>query len=268
MRIRNCAALLAGRSASPALAIALTAGALAVPASGLAAESFDGFQIYSPTIVKGETELEFREFYFADNRRAVDETNSGRIGIGHAFTDYWATEVYGVYESVPGESPEYEIEWENRFQLTPQGKYWADVGALVELERANPDEGDEPFGVRYGLLLEKQVSRWVGTANLLLENQFGPNAEDETEFQYVARLKYRLSQRFEPDIEFFGAPGEIGGEGFEDSDEQQHQAGPGFAGKAALGGTAALKYSAALLFGLTQASPDVTPVVRMEYEFY
>ncbi|MDA3922924.1 MAG: hypothetical protein PF501_19940 [Salinisphaera sp.] len=234
----------------------------------MAAESFDGYQIYSPNVVKGETEIEARGYYFADDHRGVDQTNSGRLAIGHAFTRYWASELYGTYASVPGNSPEYEVEWENRFQLTPQGKYWADVGALVELERASPTEGNEPFAVRYGVLLEKQLSHWVATLDLFLENQFGPNADNQTEFQYVGRLKYRLDRRFEPDVEFYGAPGAIGGEGFADLPAEQHQIGPGFSGALPLAGAKTFKYSTALLFGATRTSPDVTPVVRVEYEFY
>jgi hypothetical protein len=241
---------------------------IAMPSVAQAAEGFDGFKVYSPRVVKGETELEARGYYFADDNPNVDQTNAGRVAIGHAFTRYWATELYGAYESTPGNVPQYEVEWENRFQLTPQGKYWADVGALIELERPSPTKGNVPFEVRYGVLLEKQLSRYLATVNLFLVNQFGPNAGSETEFQYVARLRYRLSPRFAPDVEFFGAPGDLGGKGFAPGRKQQHQMGPGFAGQIKLADAKSLKYSGAVLFGVTPNSPQLTPVVRLEYEFY
>lgn len=176
------------------------------------------------------------------------------------------TEVYGSYTKQPHHPPEYEVEWENRFQFTPQGKYWADVGGLVELERGSPTEGGQPFEIRYGLLLEKQVYRWVGTVNLFLENHFGPYARGQTDFQSVGRLRYLLNPRFQPDVEYYGAPGGIGR--FETLSRQQHDLGPGFAGVASLAGATSLRYSATLLFGLTPDSPNVTPVARLEYEFY
>ncbi|MES1956227.1 hypothetical protein [Salinisphaera hydrothermalis] len=230
------------------------------------AESFDGYQIYSPSVTQGETEIEARQFYYGDSDNTVNQTNSGRIAIAHAFTSYWATELYGVYESKPKQSPEYAVEWENRFQLTPTGKYWLDVGALLEIEREALGERNEPFNIQYGVLLQKQVQQWVATLNVTLENQIGPNASGDTELLYRGRLSYRLGRRFQPDVEFYSAPGPLSE--FEKSSEQQHQIGPGFAGSASLGSGSSFNYSTAVLFGATSSSPDVTPVVRLEYEFF
>ena len=68
-------------------------------------------------------------------------------------------------------------------------------------------------------------------------------------------------QRYLPQ---FGEPGEIGR--FGAWDRQDHWMGPAFYGEARLG-HGALEYSAALLFGTSQAASDRRAVVRLEYEF-
>ncbi|WP_111748518.1 hypothetical protein [Salinisphaera orenii] len=248
----------------------LSAGTVALglfaASAAVNAESFDGYKVYSPSVTKGETEIEAREFYLSDDDNAVDETHSGRFAIAHAFTSYWATELYGVYESEPGEDTEYEAEWENRFQLTPTGKYWLDLGALVEIERGELSESDQPYSVQYGLLFEKQIQDWVATLNLSLENEVGSNASDDTNFLYRGRVRYRLNEYFQPDVEFYSAPGPVSD--LRTSSEQQTQVGPGFSGETSLGSGSSLSYSTALLFGANSSSPDVTPVVRLEYEFF
>lgn len=248
------------RRVTISLAVTFTGLAL-LPSTAQAAE----YKIYSPYVVLGENELEARAYYNQDDLNAVDGTGAYKFAFGHAFTDFWATEIYAELEHESGETEFEAVEWENRFQLTPQGKYWADFGLLAEAEFAT--ESGHPHELKFGPVIEKAFGRTVATVNLFVEREFGPHAEDETELAYAARIRYRLDPRFEPSLEIYGSPGDISG--FEPGDEQRHQIGPGFYGQTHLAGSQKIKYSAAALYGITDAgSPNWTFVVRLEYEFY
>ncbi|HET7587899.1 MAG TPA: hypothetical protein VFL45_07475 [Gammaproteobacteria bacterium] len=239
----------------------ITAGLAALPSAAQAAE----YKVYSPYVVLGESEIEARTYFNQDDLNAVDGTGALKLAYGHAFTDFWATEIYAEVEHEEGETEIEAIEWENRFQLTPQGKYWADVGLLAEAEFAT--ESGHPHELKFGPLIEKSFGRMVATVNLYVEREIGPNAEDETELGYAARLRYRLNPQFEPSLEIYGSPGEVGE--FAPKGQQRHQIGPGFYGQVHLSGARKIKYSAAVLYGITDTgSPNWTYVVRFEYEFF
>ncbi len=54
---------------------------------------------------------------------------------------------------------------------------------------------------------------------------------------------------------------------WEDSDDQNHRIGPAVFGKLNVGQKQAIKYNAALLFGASDAAPDHTFRLQVEYEF-
>jgi high-affinity iron transporter len=251
-----------GSHAVTALGTAAIAAMLAVsmPESSEAAP----FKVYSPNVVKGENEIEYRGFRDFDGDSSRDGAEMHKLGVGRGFTDFWFSEIYGVYGKEPGGSYKHEaIEWENRFQLTEQGKYWADYGLLVEYEataHGNPDE------LVLAPIIEKTVDRWVGTVNLYFEREVGSGRSSDTTFAYAARLKYLLHPRFEPAIEAFGEPGRFNHAG--GFNGQEHWAGPAVYGAVGLGGTHKLVYSAAYLFGETSVSSDNRAILRLEYEFF
>jgi len=251
-----------GSHAVTALGAAAIAAMLAVsmPRDAEAAP----FKVYSPNVVKGENEIEYRGFRDFDDDSSRDGAEKHKLGVGRGFTDFWFSEIYSVYEREPGGSYEHEaIEWENRFQLTEQGKYWADFGLLVEYEatpHGNPDE------LVIAPIIEKTVDRWVGTVNLFFEREVGSGRSSDTTFAYAARLKYLLHPRFEPAIEAFGEPGHLNH--FGSFNGQEHWAGPAVYGAVGLGGTHKLVYSAAYLFGETSVSSDNRAILRLEYEFF
>ncbi len=223
------------------------------------------FKVYSPIVESGVTEIEYRGFRDFDRRSEVDHSQTHKLGIGRGFTENWASEVYVEFEKEGDEALKVEsYEWENRFQLAPQGKYWADTGLLVEYE--HPANSGDPGKLTLAPLIEKElVSRLIATLNLRFSHETGSNAAAGTEFSYAARLKHNLDPRFEPAIEFFGEPGRI--HHFPAASEQPHWAGPAFYGKMKLGQGHALVYSAALLFATTAAASDKRAVARLEYEF-
>lgn len=222
------------------------------------------FKVYSPIVESGVTEIEYRGFRDFDRREAVDRSQTHKLGVGHGYGIWW-TEIYGELEKEGGESLKIEsFEWENLFQLAPQGKYWADTGVLVEYERAA--HGSDPDKIVVAPLIEKELApKLLATLNLRFGREIGSNAASGVGFEYAARLKYNYHPHFEPAVEFYGDPGRVNH--FAGREEQSHWIGPALYGKAKLNPGHALVYSAALLFGTTREASDRRAVVRLEYEF-
>lgn len=251
---------LPGRRVVNAVAVLGFVGAVAgVPASAQAGD----YQVYSPNVVKGEKEVELRGFNSWGTNKHSGADKAARFAVGYSPTDYWATELYVGAEREPGESLKVEeYEWENRFQLTPQGKYWADMGLLSEVEI--PRFSHDPYEVKVGPTFAKDFGRFTAQLNLVAAHQYGTNAEPGVELSYRSRLQYRYKRLISPIIEAYGQPvGKIGAWG-----RPRHQIGGGVTGQLVLGGGKNLRYSAVVLVGASNSAADTTGVVRLEYEFF
>jgi len=226
------------------------------------AEAAD-YQVYSPNVVKGEKELELRGFNSWGTHAGSGTKEAVRFAAGFAPTDFWATELYVNYEKKPGESLKVEeYEWENRFQLTPQGKYWVDVGLLTELEV--PSGSRDPYEFKIGPIFAKDFGPLTAQINLLAAHQYGTNAQSGIELSYRSRLLFRYHRLFSPLLEAYGQPvGKIGSWGV-----PKHQVGGGFTGKVSIGSGENIRYSSVLLWGVSRNTAEVTGVVRLEYEFF
>ena len=235
----------------PALLLSLTPG-----------RAHAAHTVYSPVVEEGEIAIEMRGHYDFDSRDEVDGAQQYKVDLEYTPTWFWRTELLGEWEKEPGESIEAtEVAWENILQFAPQGKYWADFGMVVEYVHSLEDGGND--GLELGLLGEKQFAGTVLTVNLLAEREFAGGAE--TEMEYAARYRWRVAQAFEPGLEFYGELGDWGNSG--SLDEHSHQVGPSLLGKVRVRERSAIKYETAVLFGLTQDSPDATVRLQLEYEF-
>jgi high-affinity iron transporter len=218
--------------------------------------------VYSPVVEEGEVAIEGRGHYDFDSRDDVDGAQQYKIDLEYTPTAFWRTELLGEWERAPGESIEAtEVGWENVLQLAPQGKLWADFGVLVEYVHSLEDGGHD--GLEVGILGEKQFTDTVLTVNMLSERELTGGAE--TELEYAARYRWRLSETLEPGIELYGELGEWGHNG--SLGDHSHQVGPSLLGKSHSGEHSAIKYETAVLFGLTHDSPDATVRFLLEYEF-
>jgi len=222
-------------------------------------------KVYYPTVDQGETELELRGHVTWDSDRDKQNEQKYKMGIGHGFTHFWFSEVYIEVEKPAGESS-YEVEsyeWENLFQLTEQGKYWADWGFLIEYSKAR--ESENPDKVELTPIMQKQLGRQLLTLNLTFERETGSNAEDDWELAYAWQLRWLGDPKLEFGLEGFGALGEV--DNWKSYSDQEHQIGPAIFGKIKTAGGNAWKYRAALLAGLTSATPNATLTGLLEYEF-
>ncbi|HAZ08044.1 MAG TPA: hypothetical protein DCZ01_05870 [Elusimicrobia bacterium] len=242
------------RAAVSLLAVAVSAlassAALAGPAN----------KVYSPIVEKGETEIEFRGGY----RQFDDATDSYAyvLDFGYDVTERWQTELVIEYAGETGFGGRIEaMEWENLFVLTEQGKYWVDVGLLVEYEHTFADGPDE---LKIGPLFEKEVGPTIVDLNLIFEREIGSGASSDIKLDYGWQVKWRGNELLEFGVQGFGGLGELSdlGEG------DKHSVGPALFGMKRLASGNKIAYDAAILAGLNEAAPDMTVRFQLEYEIY
>jgi hypothetical protein len=218
--------------------------------------------VYMPTVDYGEKEIDLK---FGTAKQPSGETNQvASLGVGYGATDWWFTEVYLKTEHESRDPRLNILEFENKFQLTETGKYPVEVGLITELEF--PLNGDgEPNEFKFGTLFQTEFGQLQLNGNLLLETKFGGDGPSETAFHYQWQTKYRWHKEFEFGLQGFGETGEWND--WASSNEQEHRLGPAIFGKVSLGGRGSIKYNAAWLIGMTDATPDNTFRTQVEYEF-
>lgn len=217
----------------------------------------DDFVVYSPYVIETQSEVEFRGYSYSDPRPS-HAGNGSELSIAHAFTDWWKPEIYvAELQSSPGTPGGRQgYEFENTFQLTQPGQYWADFGFLASYER-NTISGT-PDAVEFGPLIETTYGPFAHTVNIVCEKQVGANATSHYEVRYSYSGTYALSKGWRPGVEFYGRP-----------DDHAYQAGPILAGEWHLPGTTGnLEYRVGVVLGINGDAPRKTWLARLEYEFF
>ena len=241
-------------------AAALVLSCLSLPSVTLAGPSD---YVVSPIVEEGEREIDFK----AGTAKMRDGTRESAysLGLGLGVNSWWFTEIYGKWHKEPGARHGFDAwEWENKFQLTPTGKYPVDVGFLLEIER--PKDRSEGYEYRWGPLLQADLgTRVQANLNLLIEKHVRAEAAGKAELGYQWQVKYRWHPEFEYGLQGFGDVGPWNH--WEPHSEQPHIAGPALFGKVRVGQKQVIKYNAGLLFGMTDASPRHTLRLQAEYEF-
>ncbi|WP_193162403.1 hypothetical protein [Microbulbifer hainanensis] len=212
------------------------------------APAFAGIdKVYSPQVELGELELEMRGVHGLNSSDA-HEVN---FGIGYGVTQNWFVEGYLIGEKEDGNFEIEEAEIESKFQLSETGEYWADFGALVELEKKLEEDVWE---IKAGPIIQKRVGKIVATANILLEQQFGDDkTEDEVEPLGSFQLRYRMGPSLEPAVEYY-------------ADEYTQAAGPVLLGNNRFGNST-MKWELGVMFALNDETEDATLRWQAEFEF-
>jgi hypothetical protein len=245
-------------------ALALPLGLLALCPSARAE-----FKLRYPIVDYREFEFEHNGDTTFDKRgsgKSNDQSYTNEIELG--VTPFWTLGLEGERAAEPGENLRYEATTvENIFQLTPQGKYWADLGFFAEYSHAASRADAD--SVTFGPLVQKELSDVLGvdslhTLNLLVSKEIGRNRSDATPLFFAWQSRIRLHPLFEPGIELFSGIDDIESPG--KLADQQHRAGPMFAGVYNLAPFGKLRYEAGYLFGLTRATEKGTARWRLEYE--
>lgn len=215
-----------------------------------------------PTVVAGEREVDFK--WGAARLRDGGSATATSLGLGLGATSFWFTELYAKWHRDPGSAGGFDAwEWENRFQLLETGRYPIDLGFLLEIER--PKARAEGYELTYGPLLQSEWQAWQGNLNLLFQRHVRASETFETELLYQWQAKYRGAHAIGWGAQGFGSLGRW--DRWSPSSEQQHQLGPALFGKVRVGAGKAINYNAALLFGVTHATPRSAFRVQAEFEF-
>ncbi len=219
--------------------------------------------VYTPIVEHGEKEVDVK--YGMSRQKDGTLLEAGSVGFGYSATEYWFTEVYLKQERTGNQAANI-AEWENKFQLTETGKYAVDVGLVTEIEA--PLNGVAPWELKVGPLLQTEFGKLQLNGNVLFEHPFG---RDESGVAYGTNLlyQYQAKYRWKPVFEYgLQGLGEVGKWNHWDSQANQiHRVGPAAFGKFALGNRKAIKYNAACLFGASNAAPNHTFRMQVEYEF-
>ena len=220
--------------------------------------------VFTPTVEYGEREIDFK-LGSAKQQDGVTRTDSS-IGYGYGATEYWFFEIYLKQEQTGGSGLTL-AEWENKFQLTETGKYPVDLGFIAELEA--PLSRSAPWEVKIGPLLQTEFGKLQLNGNLLFERAFGQADESGVPFVTNAAYQWQIKYRWQPEFEFgmqgFGEMGEW--DDWSKQADQSHTLGPAIFGKLPLGDRRKIKYNAAWLIGNSDAAPDNTLRMQVEYEF-
>src|SRR5665647_2690342 len=205
--------------------------------------------VHTPIVEEGEKEIDFK--WGVEKRKNMPSGTATSIGFGWGATPWWFTELYGKWHREPGESSGFAAwEWENRFQLTPTGKYPLDLGFLLEVER--PKDRSEGYELTYGPLLQAEWGLVQGNLNLLWQRHVRASSQFDTDLHYEMQLKYRASEQFEWGAQGFGSVGPW--DRWDPASQQEQKFGPAIFGKIKAGAMQAVRYNAALLFGTNNAS--------------
>ncbi|MGB0719172.1 MAG: hypothetical protein ACPGRX_01780 [Bdellovibrionales bacterium] len=218
--------------------------------------AFAGKKVYSPYVSAGEVELEYKGEYKIDDDNSVDGAWEQTIGAGYGVSDFLFVEGAIEFEDEPDKDVETKaLEFEAKFQLTEQGQYFLDAGALVEYKYSLAGDADKIEGKA---LLAKEIGPTSNYANFIIEREVGEDSSDREEYGLAWKTKYHYSKAFDPGFEYYADFGDT----TEDYSGQTHRIGP-----TAYGDLGPFEYDAGVLFGISRAAPDATLKLNLEYEF-
>ena len=245
---------IAGGATVPAVAAAAV-GIMLIAAARPAAA--DDFVVYSPYVTATQNEIEVRGYRVEDARAGLRAAAAAELSISRGMNAWWQPEIYLVrYQRSAGSGGLQGYEFENTLQLTPPGKYPADLGFLASYEHNTAARTSD--AVEFGPLLAIKAGRFAHTVNLIWEKEVGAGAGRGYEFRYSYAATYAISSRLRPGVEAYGRPA-----------DRAYQAGPILAGEWHLPRTfSSLEYRVGVVLGLNAAAPRLTSLARLEYEFF
>ena len=248
---------------------AVVCGVVAAPALAF---NFFELEVYPATTEgKGLHEVENITSFVANGRRPNEEEAAGETPRRHRLLRTSLEYDYGLTDKIDvaayldldrpnGEDLEYaQSRFRARGAFFDKGRFPLDVGWYLEAEV--PDRGKSELELEFRPIVSRDVGRFSVDLNPMFELPTVTSERRTLEFNYGARVYYRLSPEVMPGLEFYGAAGQI--RRFDPGREQEHYVFPTVYGRLARG----LKFSAGPGFGLTRASDPVILRVAIEYEF-
>jgi hypothetical protein len=222
----------------------------------------EDLKIRSPIIEAGEVEFE-NNFVFGRGKTTVHELEYG-------LTSWFKPGLELELAADAGHGLHYDATaLEGFFQLTPQGKYWADLGIFAEYEQTG--RTGDPRSLKIGPMIQKELQLpgliMLNTANVFFTKDLGASSVGTPGLFVAAQSRPRLDPHFEPGVEYYGivSLGEHG-------EDPQHRLGPAVAGRVGfrefgIDAPGGIKYDAAYLRRISGAADPSTFRFRFELEF-
>lgn len=243
------------------------------------------FEVIHPDVVKGGFEVEVLNGIVLDDVGTGEERSVHEIAIGYSPFSFWKTTGAIEIANPRGEAAELEaFEWENVFLLPIGGdghghghdhdhshgpdRSGLSLGALglyVKLEVPN-EGGIGAGGMEIGPVAEFGIGPVETVANLFVDIPFEDGEDPGLAYALSAAVPVDAADRFSVGAEAHG-----GAEGaFGDAlplGENTHVLGPAVYADFDLGRGRSLEPRLALLFGLTDGSPDAVASLNIELKF-
>jgi hypothetical protein len=246
---------------------ALAAGLAWVGPAG--ALNFFELEVYPATTEgKGVHEIENLTTFVANGRdepEGEEEAPRHRllrssVEYNYGLTDNIDVAAYLDVVRANGEDVEYAgSRFRGRGALWEKGRFPLDVGWYLEAELPHNEESD--LELEFRPIVSRDVGRFSFDLNPIFELPTVSEERRTLEFNYGARVYYRLSRNWVPGVEFYGDIGQI--RDIAPARAQEHYVLPLLYGRIARG----LKFAAGPAFGLTRASDRVLLKLSVEYEF-
>jgi hypothetical protein len=224
------------------------------------------FKLHYPTVDYREIEIEHNGDVTFDKRGGANNQQSYTNELGYGFTPWWELELELEWDTNPNRNLAYSATtFENTFQLTERGKYWADLGFFAEYSHAAATGA--PNTLTFGPLVQKETNDvfgvdFVHTLNLLFSKEVGTNLSAASPLDIAWQTRLRLSSFFEPGIEYYGEIASVSG----GASGSTHRIGPVVVGLYNLYRLGKLKYELGYQFGLNSATERGVLRWRLEYE--
>ncbi len=215
--------------------------------------------VSSPSVTKGETELEWRGSYtHDDDSDSRDGAWKQRAMTSYGFTESLMVEFAADLERPGNGGTEYSAtKLDFKYEILERGKAWIDLGVKGGYTHSATSSPDK---VELKLLAAKDMGNFSHRANIGLERDIGDDADNVYEGTFSWSSRYKASDAIQPGIELYSNVGDISESS--DFDDQSHQLGPVLYGKAGI-----FNYEAGYLVGLTDASSDGEAKAVVEYKF-
>ena len=260
--------------------IALAAAVLLIACSAPARAQFS---VNSPSVEQGELEIETHGSFATGLPKAGGEdADAVRYGqeleIGYGVTSFWQAQLGMTLQKPDGLGFQANsIDFTNIFQLAKVERWNATFGVQADVSLGIAQ--GEPDEVQFGPLVQFGDEDSGLTLNGLFGKTFGPHREEGLGFEYAAQLKLPVRQGLGAGVEAFGDIGDIGHTGFDDTQlrlgpalffsfGEDKDKGKGDDDKQMKGGKEPdIKSAVGVLFGATDATPDLTLKWDLEVSF-
>jgi hypothetical protein len=227
----------------------------------------DNLKIRSPIVEFRELEFEhFGQTTFDKPKNGLSNNQAYSNEIEYGVLPWLKLGIESNLQAPSGHNLQYDATAvEGTVQLTPQGKYFADLGLFIEVEHPRKRSDEPAAEFTFGPLVESEFGTigqfgLLHRANLLIQKTAGYNASGETVIKPAWQSRLLVHPMFQPGIEYFGE--------VNSGEPAQHRVGPVIASDFALapfGLRGVIESEVSYLAGLTAATERGTIRLHVEY---